>query len=295
METQRYNWNIKTIKMVIFMSLTLCGLFLFLGFKNFRHSENQSYKSYEIINRWQLPSELREISGMEWLENDQIAAVQDEDGILFIYDLKEKKITERIEFGKPGDYEGLALMNENAYVLESNGNITEIKNYQNPDREITYLQTAFRSNNNTESLEADQVNSRLLIMSKDRDLNSDRIKGIYTLSLKNRKFDSEAVYQVSMDDEVLKQFKDEDLKKTFRPSDLAIHPVTRDIYILDGTKPKLLILDDQGIVKRSISFHEDDFPQPEGITFSPDGTLYISSEGKKNSNGTISELRLQNE
>ena len=100
------------------------------------------------------------------------------------------------------------------------------------------------------------------------------------------------VMQLDMDDEVLKHFREKKIYNNFRPSDIAIHPQTKEIYMLEGAKPKLLILDKNGVAKNGYSLSKKIFPQPEGITFSPDGDLYISSEGKKDGVGTITKLKL---
>lgn len=64
------------------------------------------------------------------------------------------------------------------------------------------------------------------------------------------------------------------------PSDLDIHPLTGDIYITDGAKPKLLIMDAKGNKKNLFPLNEAELPQPEGVAFTPEGELIISSEGK---------------
>jgi hypothetical protein len=143
--------------------------------------------SYDITGRWKLPSELLEVSAIDWLDNSRIAALQDEDGIIFIYDLKKKEITDKIEFGLPGDYEGLAIDGKDAYVLESNGRISEIKNFLDPDRTVDSYETFFGSENNMETLELDVDRNRLLMAPKDRDPSSGRSKGIYAFSLDTKK------------------------------------------------------------------------------------------------------------
>ena len=39
-----------------------------------------------------------------------------------------------------------------------------------------------------------------------------------------------------------------------------------------------MILDVSGAIKKVYELDDDDFAQPEGITFSPDGRLFISNE-----------------
>src|SRR5690606_38224258 len=78
--------------------------------------------------------------------------------------------------------------------------------------------------------------------------------------------------------EALKKYKGKKLHKTFNPSEIAVHPKTNDIYVLEGKNPKLLIMDEQGILKTVYKLDEINFPQPEGMTFSADGDLYISNE-----------------
>jgi uncharacterized protein YjiK len=53
-----------------------------------------------------------------------------------------------------------------------------------------------------------------------------------------------------------------------------------------------LILDADGNAKYAYVLDKKMFPQPEGITFGTDATLYISSEGKKGASGTLTELKL---
>ena len=64
------------------------------------------------------------------------------------------------------------------------------------------------------------------------------------------------------------------------PSAIGIHPVSGDILITDGTSSKLLVMNQDGRINRLVELGKD-FAQPEGITFSPEGEVFISNEGTK--------------
>ena len=76
------------------------------------------------------------------------------------------------------------------------------------------------------------------------------------------------------------------------PSALGIHPLSGDYYVSDGPKSKLLIMDASGNIKRLLELGKD-FKQPEGISFSPQGELFIANEGGKGS-GNILQVALKN-
>ncbi|WP_373517901.1 SdiA-regulated domain-containing protein [Pricia sp.] len=281
------------MKLWTILGLGLGFILIIVLFTDMAPERNQGGLSFTVSQRWNLPSELDEISGIVYLENGKIAAVQDEDGIIFIYDLNEKKVDREIAFGDKGDYEGLAVNKADAYVLRSDGTIIEIKNFENADRTVNTYRTPFSGKNNVEALELDVERNSLLISPKDMDLGSDRYKGVYGFSLETKKIESEPLFKLDMGDKALKRFRENDLAKTFRPSDLAIHPKTKEIYMLEGSKPKLLILDADGNVKNAYGLDKKMFPQPEGITFDNEGSLYIASEAKKGGNGTITQLKLK--
>ena len=97
----------------------------------------------------------------------------------------------------------------------------------------------------------------------------------------------EPVYKINMDDEVFDGLKSKKKGAAISPSDIAIHPLSGDIYILEGSKPKLLIMDSSGTPRLVQELSGKAFSQPEGITFTPDGKLYISNEGKKGSGNIL--------
>jgi uncharacterized protein YjiK len=68
--------------------------------------------------------------------------------------------------------------------------------------------------------------------------------------------------------------------KGFAPSGIAQHPQTKQWYILSSPKRLLLVIDEQSNLVYLEQLSEKLARQPEGICFAPDGTLYISSEGK---------------
>lgn len=291
MNEKCYNLNMVKVKFWTLASLLIGSVFLYANFKGLSPDDTVDKVRYEVAGRWELPEQLKEISAIEWLNDTSIAAVQDEEGIIFIYDLLKKKVVQEIEFGSAGDYEGLAINDNNAYVLESNGKISIIQNYKSENRTLTEYKTIFSVKNDMESLELDNEHDRLLVIPKERGVDSDRYKGVYAFSLKDKVLDEKPIFKIDMADEVLKHHRKKKLHKTFRPSDMAIHPQTKEIYLLDGADAKLLILDKNGKAKSVYTLDDTLFPQPEGITFSPNGTLYLSSEGGKNSVGTITELQ----
>ncbi len=227
----------------------------------------------EVIESWELPSVLDEISGIVWLEDGRIACIQDEVGIVFFYNLETKKLDGQVKFGGDGDYEGLALMGENMYVVRSDGEIFEICNFLGEEPSYNQYELPLSEKHNIETLLADKKNNRLLLMAKDHEPFDNDGRGIYAYDLETKTLQEKPV--------LLLTTADADLQKTLkkiRPSDIAIHPKTKEIYVLQGTKPRILIVNPNGSVKKEYPLNNKVFYQPEGITFSPDGTLYISNE-----------------
>ena len=62
------------------------------------------------------------------------------------------------------------------------------------------------------------------------------------------------------------------------PSAIGIHPTINDIFIADGPKSRLLIMNKSGSIKELVALGKT-FAQHEGITFSPEREIFISNEG----------------
>jgi uncharacterized protein YjiK len=302
------------MKLIKYILLPLFVVFILLVLVAFGCSIMDQQKGtpaeYTVTTTWQMPAVLNELSGVSWISDHEVACIQDEDGYIFIYDLKQRKISQKIKFADAGDYEGIAIRNKDAYVMRSDGDIFEVLRFRESgtkqdlletlvdisstvNRESKLYQTPFSGKNNMETLFLDPVNDVLLTIPKERDLDGDDYKKIYEVRFKNT---DEAVLksriEISMNDDALIDFKKKKTYKTFNPSDMAIHPTTGEYYVLEGTQPKLVILNKNGTIKRVVLLDSSNFPQPEGITFSPDGTLYIATEAGGNYTAMLHEVEI---
>ena len=240
-----------------------------------------------VKNRWDLPVILKEISGIDFLDQDRVACIQDETGTIFIYNLRSSKIEKEIPFAGSGDYEGIALHGDDAYVLRSDGRLFQVGNFMT-DPKVQEYSTFLTSKQDTEGLSLDKKNNRLLISIKGYEPDQKDYKGIYAFNLSTRQLEKKPVFRIDLNDPQLEGFMKKK-KASFNPSDIALHPQKDEIYLIEGSKPKILLMDFSGKVKKVQEFDDADFSQPEGIAFAPDGGLYISNEGK-DKEGNILQL-----
>lgn len=262
---------------IVAFTLILSGI-VYAIYEANDYDYDDSTKSYDIIKKWELPSELDEISGMYWLEDNKIACVQDEDGIIFIYDLKSSKIIKRYKFSGPGDYEGLTFINGSLWVIESNGELFNIKNIKGKEEEADEIQLDFEYRNNIEGIAAN-TNGELWLSVKEKNLdNRGDYKGVYAFDPKNNSLKREPVLKINYDDPKFDVLRTENPRKLIRPSDLAFHPKTKELYVLDAEFPKFLIMEASGKIKSLHLLDPAEFSQPEGICFSPTGRFFISNE-----------------
>ena len=166
-------------------------------------AQKKSTKDYTIVNTWKMPKILNEISGISWISENTVACVEDEDGIIFIYNLKKEKIMQKITFAGSGDYEGIAINDKDAYVMRSDGLIYEIARFRESDPKITTFQTAFTASNDIETLTLDVKKNSLVVTPKDHD-RTDDFKGLYYIPLDSRTMDTEPVIRIDMNDKALR-------------------------------------------------------------------------------------------
>lgn len=268
------------MKKIISGLLVLIGGLITIYACKGKASELESDTSnYEILQKWNLPAVLDEVSGIAWIGEDRIACVQDEDGIIFIYNLKTSRVEDKIKFGSGGDYEGIAIVERDAYVLRSDGIIMEVSNFLEEDPQVQKYVTDLNrlSGINMEGLCADPANHRFLMAVKERKGISEQNE-VYALDIKQKTSGKESLFTVDFSDPIFQKIKE---KEKFSPGEINVHPGTGEYFILDGTRPKLLITDQKGNPIELFMLNPKDFGNPEGLTFSPEGDLYISNEAEK--------------
>ncbi len=254
--------------------LSLVTFLLLYSFEKDDLRFSNTSESLTVLHKWELPEQLKEVSAIDWLGNDKIAAVQDEEGIIFIFDLKKEAIEKQIRFGQGGDYEGLRISDNTAYVLRSDGTIFEVKDFRSASPNTTPIKTPLTKIKgiDIEGLEWDEAGNRLLLGVKEDKQKKD-VRSVYSLDLGNRKLDMQPVLEIKTADPVFENGK-------FNPSEIAIHPKTGEYYILDARNYQLLVTDADGESKQLHHLSEKQFAKAEGLSFTPKGTLYISNEAE---------------
>lgn len=159
------------------------------------------------------------------------------------------------------------------YVILSDGTIYQVLE----SGEVEIFKNNLSQENDVEGLCYDYKNNQLLLALKGRSHNSPKsCREIYAFDLKSKQLSKKAVYTIcSKDFEALGN-----KKIKFRPSCLAIHPVSGQVYIISAAASAILRMKPDGTIIDLANLNTNIFNQPEGITFSPDGTMYISNEGK---------------
>ncbi len=247
---------------------------------------NNQYDLYNPNMKYVLPEKLVEISGLSYFKPNKLACVQDEDGIIFIYDTKNQQISYQEKFGKKGDFEGIEIVRDTAYILKSNGEIYYFSISENEIGETQILETKLSSKNDTEGLCYYPQKDRLLIACKGNSSTKNHEslgQSVHTVNLAKKKFISSPTIEFSNQQlkKALKRF-DLDPKKhlPFKPSAITVNPITNEVAIISSVGRLLIVIDKQHNITAAIPLKRKIFSQPEGICFDSKGTLYISNEGR---------------
>lgn len=282
----------KRIKTGLFAIGILFILFFFYSFKSGIKGQELSLGTkgggYNLSAPQKVISfqgKLTEISGIGYYQQGNIVAIEDEAGLITVIDYEKEEITGQYPFAKNGDFEGITVAGERVYVLRSNGKIYDVQDLGQVSQKDKKYKTPFSTLNDLEGISYYEKEKGLLMACKgstkvfpDVDSGDDE-RLFYIFDLIKKELRREPAFRLDFA-EVRKLTGVNITPKLFRPSGIAVHPLSGDIYIISSTAGMMLVVSPDGTPKWASSLRREQFPQPEGICFSPQGTLFISNEGR---------------
>ncbi|MEO1714636.1 MAG: SdiA-regulated domain-containing protein, partial [Bacteroidota bacterium] len=270
------------------------------------------YNLREPDQTMELAPVLNEISGLSMAYRDtRIAAINDELGTIYLLDPQNGKILQEIPFWKTGDYEGIEVKGSDAYVVKSSGTIYEVKHFGTEGQEVTKYNTVLGKENDVEGFCFNMEGDKLLMACKGQagiKGQNVEVKNIYSFDLETKTVDTIPYLEIvrSQVNEFLQQntsipkleklvefFDPSHPSFTLAPSAIAVHPTTGHLFITSSVGKVFMVLDTSGNILYIEKLSKKIHPQPEGMCFATDGTLYISSEGKELGAGRIQKFVLK--
>ncbi|MDQ2177130.1 SdiA-regulated domain-containing protein [Marinifilum sp. D714] len=260
--------------------------------------EKFPYDIYEPDKKYELKDHLREISALSYFTEYSLLCVNDEKGIIYKFNHKKKEVTKKYEFDKPGDYEGVEMVDSLVYVLRSDGRIFKVDHLRDKNIHSVKRTTHLNAGNDTEGLGYDPSTNSLLVACKGSPAHSNKYRGkraIYEFSIDKNELSKEPKYLIDQDQirrilefdaysrfsvRLMENINPAQGDLTFQPSAVAVHPITRNLYVVGSVGKLLVVLNPKGEIKAIVKLKRKIFRQPEGICFAPDGTMFISNEGK---------------
>ncbi|RMG78114.1 MAG: hypothetical protein D6714_18690 [Bacteroidetes bacterium] len=246
---------------------------------------------------FKLSGKLREISGLGLTSDGRfLLANNDEEGKIFFLDKQSGEIDHHIKFHKSGDYEGIEMVGDTIFIVKSTGTLYAFPARGQSEKDTRTIQNHLSGENDVEGLGYDPANRRLLLACKGdpgKGAQLRRKRAIYAFDLRTWQLSDAPVFTIDRDairqfaqthsnrlEKFLEAFAPESAAAAFAPSGVAVHPETGEIYVLASVGKLLVVLTPEGDLRHIQPLDKDRFPQPEGICFEPDGTLWISSEGR---------------
>jgi len=248
-------------------------------------SEYYSKSAYNLTRpdkTYDMPEILVEISGIAVLNETDILCIQDEDGIVFRYNIQKEELANMYRFTDVGDFEDITIQDDFINILRSDGTVFSIDytNYSGmSDSRILPLNCM-----NIEGLFYNKSNNKYLIACKDQLINHESsLRSIFSLD-KNSTTQPEIEFTIDLN-EINTFFKKhytgiETKIIKLNPSSISVHPITDEIFILSASN-RLLAIYEKNILKSIYPLAEELFYKPEGISFGKNGDMFISTEGNK--------------
>ena len=240
----------------------------------------QSKSGYDFskpTEKMELGKDLHEISGMAYIPGqDLILSENDEKGSIFKVDFKNKQENVgKVKFGGKGDYEDIVRTDTTVYILVSTGGVVKV------DTRDTAIATeeftlGIEGTNEFEAMYTDADKKSIILLCKECDHEKDKIRAAYRFDPATQTFSTQPAYEIDI--KVIQAMLNDD-KAEFKPSAAGINPVTGKLFIVASVGKLLVIADKNGKVEQVFRLDPLLYNQPEGLTFAPNGDLYISNEG----------------
>lgn len=262
----------------------------------FAYSVNQPAQTFEM------PASLKEISGLGMSEDGQLLTLNDEESKIFkINRFSGEVMSETLFDTDGGDFEGIEMVGQTVYAVKSKGKLYAIHNFAHTEKisTETFSCSGLNKAADVEGLAYDPQQKILLLACKGPAENASE-REVWSFDLQTKKFSTEPVLKISYaqirswltehqaDMSTFPDFESETaLSFHFGSSGFAVHPKTGLYYILSSPGKMLLVCKNDGSIINLLKLDKKVHAQPEGITFSADGTMYICNEGKKESSPKI--------
>jgi uncharacterized protein YjiK len=236
------------------------------------HTSPQGYDLTKPVKK-NLPDALLEISGISFgpASGDTLYAVNDEDGSLFAVSISASNTQySKSRFAKSGDYEDLAFFHGKWVVLKSNGTLLYFYPYNIGIADSVVASKNILPEGEYESMAVAGDTLYVLCKSCPAD---DKKESISAYALTESGGSLAVVRTISISLSAITK------DKAFKPSAMALNPVSGNWFIVSAVNKKIVELTRQFQLVGVHHLKSSLFKQPEGIAFGNDGTLYISNEG----------------
>lgn len=222
-----------------------------------------------------LPKEMKEVSGIRFINDSVLVMISDSKPDVFFYNVRQQAIVRQIRVASKGDFEDIAVVGDHIFVLQSNGILWTISQY-NESPAITSDSLSLQKPFELEGLSPNEAGDSLYLAAKYWNRDDPAAKGmlpVWALSIADKKLSAKPVLLVPATVNIGND------QEEFRTSGiLPVYPVKR--WLLISTNNKFIVqVDPAGTIDTIQKLDKDIFIKPEGIAFAPGGTLYISNEG----------------
>jgi uncharacterized protein YjiK len=241
------------------------------------HSEQVPPRESGDFIQWALPDKLREISGLTLTSDQRLLAVADEEAIIYEIDTSDGRLVKAFAIGEPtlrGDFEGIAVLADKVWLVDSDGRLYSFVESANGQR-VSHqrIKTGLDDECEFEGLTGDARSGHLLLVCKE---SRKKKKGLRLFEWLVADDDKQEAVVTDLPEDAMSEAIGE---KRVNPSGISIDPATGNLFIVAAKQHAVFELSRDGrLIDVIMRLDKRRHRQPEGIAITADGRLIIADE-----------------